>query len=69
MNHPNFIVSYQVDEPISRVKNQGSHMFEKYLNIQGFLVKSLKNKTALKSTGKSLKGLEKSLNFTIYCRI
>ena len=48
---------------------QGSHKLEKYLNIQGCLVKSLKIQSALKSTGKSLKGFEKSLNFTIYCRI
>ena len=39
---------------------------EKYLNIQDCLEKSLKIKFALKSTGKTLKGLEKSLNFTIY---
>ena len=37
-----------------------------YLNIQDCLEKSLKIKFALKSTGKILKGLEKSLNFTIY---
>ena len=50
---------------------QGSHRLEKYLNIEGFLKKSLKTKTALKSTGESLQGLEspwKSLNFTIFCR-
>ena len=41
----------------------------KYLNIQDCLEKSLKIKFALKSTGKTLKGLEKSLNFTIYRRI
>ena len=35
--------------------NQGSHMLEKYLNLEGFLEKSLKMKYALKSTGKSLK--------------
>ena len=29
---------------------------------------SLKIKSALKSTGKSLKSLEKSLNSTIFCR-
>ena len=46
--------------------NQGSHRLEKYLNIQDCLEKSLKVKFALKSTGKTLKGLEKSLNFTIY---
>ena len=42
---------------------QGSHRLEKYLNIQDCLEKSLK------STGKTLKGLEKYLNFTIYRRI
>ena len=41
--------------------------FEKYLNSEGFLEKSLKIKSALKSTGKSLKSLEKSLNSTIFC--
>ena len=48
---------------------QGSHRLEKYLNIQDCLEKTLKMKFALKSTGKTLKGLEKSLNFTIYRRI
>ena len=47
---------------------QGSHRLEKYLNLKGFLEKSLKIKYALKSTGKSLKGLEKSLNSFIFCR-
>ena len=47
---------------------QGSHRLEKYLNIECVLEKYLKIKYALKSTGKSLKGLEKSLNFTILCR-
>ena len=46
---------------------QGSHRLEKYLNIEGFLEKSLKTKFALKSTGESLQYLEKSLNFTIFC--
>ena len=37
---------------------QDSHWLEKYLNLEGFLIeKSLKVKTALKSTGKSLKSL------------
>ena len=36
----------------------GAHRLEKYLNLEGFLEKSLKNKPALKSTGKSLKVLE-----------
>ena len=43
-------------------------MLEKYLNLEGFLEKSLKIKSALKSTGKSLKSLEKSCNPTILCR-
>ena len=44
------------------------HRLEKYLNLEGFLEKSLKIKFALKSTGKSLKSLEKSLNSTIFCK-
>ena len=47
---------------------QGSHSLEKYLNLEGFLENSLKIKFALKSTGKSLKSLEKSLHSTILCR-
>ena len=43
--------------------DQGSHRLEKYLNIQDCLEKSLKIKFALKSTWKTLNGLEKSLNF------
>ena len=43
-------------------------MLEKYLNLEGFLEKFLKIISALKSTGKSLKSLEKSLNSTIFCR-
>ena len=49
-------------------QQQGSHRLEKYLNLDGFLEKSLKTKSALKSTGKSLICLEKSLNSTIFCR-
>ena len=45
--------------------NQGSHRLEKYLNLEGFLEQSLKIKSALKSNGKSLKSLQKSLNSTI----
>ena len=48
--------------------NQGSHGLEKYLNLDGFLEKSLKIVSALKSAGKSLKVLEKSLNASIFCR-
>ena len=40
-----------------------------YLSLEGFLEKSLEIKSALKSTEKSLKGLEKSLNSSIFCRI
>ena len=36
---------------------QGSHSLEKYLNLEGFLEKSLKIKHTLKSTGKSHKGI------------
>ena len=45
--------------------HQGSHRLEKYLNLEGLLKSPLKVKYALKSTGKSLKGLEKSLNSSI----
>ena len=47
---------------------QGSHRLEKYLSLEGLHEKSLKVKYALKSTGKSLKCLEKSMNSTIFCR-
>ena len=46
----------------------GLHRLEKNLNLEAFLEKSLKIKSALKSAGKSLKSLEKSLNSTIFCR-
>ena len=46
---------------------QGLHRLEKYLNLEGFLEKSSKIKSALQSTGKSFKSLEKSLN-SIFCR-
>ena len=45
---------------------QGSHKLEKYLNLEGFHEKTLKIKSALKSTGKPLKSLEKSLSSTIF---
>ena len=47
---------------------QGLQRLEKYLNLEGFLEKSLKIKSAMKSTGKSLKIFEKSLNSTIFYR-
>ena len=49
-------------------KIQGLHRLEKYLNVEGFLEKSLKIKLALKSAGKLHKGLEKLLNPSIFCR-
>ena len=48
--------------------SHGSHRLEKYLDMKGFLEKSLKMKYALKSTGESRWGLEKYLNFTIFCK-
>ena len=39
----------------------GSLRFEKYLNVKGFPEKSLKIKSVLKSTGKSLKSLKSPL--------
>ena len=42
-------------------------MLEKYLNLEAFLEKFFKVKCALKSTGESLKSLEKSLNSTKFC--
>ena len=48
--------------------DQASHRLEKYLNIEGFLEKSLKIQYALKSTEKSFECLEKSLISSIFCR-
>ena len=63
-----FIILIQIliERPVSI--QHGSHRLEKNLNLEGFLEKSLKIKYVLKSTGKSLKCLEKSLNFSIFCR-
>ena len=47
---------------------QGLRRLEMYLNSEAFLEKSLKIKSALISTKTSLKSLEKSLHFTIFCR-
>ena len=55
-------------EQVISSRAQGSHRLEKYLNLKGFIEKSLKIKYVLKSTGKSLKSIEKYLNFTIFCR-
>ena len=46
---------------------QGSHRLEKYLNLEGFLEKSMKIKYALKYW-KITQSLEKSLIFKIFCR-
>ena len=45
---------------------QGSHRLEKYMNLEGCLEKSLKIKSTLKSTGKSLNTLDIDLN---HCKI
>ena len=45
-------------EPFKNVMLQGLHRLEKYLNIQDCLEKSLKIKSAFKSTRKALKVLE-----------
>ena len=47
---------------------QGSHRLEKYLNLEGFLEKSLKIKYALKSTRKSCKGIKKVLEFFYFLK-
>ena len=49
--------------PASVCYSIGSHRLE----LEGVLEKSLKIKSALKSTGKSFKGLEKLLNSSIFC--
>ena len=54
--------NFAVFSPMSH-SLQGSHRLEKFLNLEGFLEKSLK-----KSTGKSCKDLEMSLNYSIFCR-
>ena len=53
---------------LDRLASQGSHRLEMYLNLEGFLEKSLQIKSALRITGKSLKSLENSLNSAIFCR-
>ena len=67
---PQIIMFYLIDveKYNEQCIRQGSHRLEKYLNLEGFLEKSLKIRYALKSTEKSLKGLEKSLNSSIFCR-
>ena len=43
---------------VNRQAVQDSHRLEKYLNLKGFLEKSLKIQSALKSTGKHSKALK-----------
>ena len=50
------------------LRSTGFPQARRSLNIEGFLEKHLKIISALKSTGKSLKSLEKSLNYTLFCR-
>ena len=47
-----FIYAEWHDLSLIWIKLQGSHRLENYLNLEGFLEKSLKIKSALKSTGK-----------------
>ena len=56
-NHKYKVQEYGFDKCNNNL--QGSHRLEKYLNLVGFLEKSLKIKSALKSSGKR----SKSLNF------
>ena len=58
-----FICSHQL-----QYKQRVRTGLKKYLNLEGFFEKSLKIKYSLKSTGKSLKCLEKTLNSSIFCR-
>ena len=67
-NHSDSLSGSQMNTYIFMEYRQGSHSLEKYLNLEGFLEMSLKIKSALKTTGKSLKSLDKSLNSTIFCR-
>ena len=53
---------------VGGLRSTGFAQALKVLELEGFLEKSLKIKSALKSTGKSLKSLEKFLNSTIFCR-
>ena len=60
-----FITEISLSFVLSDTKDaQGSHRLEKYLNLEG----SLEKKSALKSTGKALKSIEKSLISTVFCR-
>ena len=56
-----------MSEPWITLK-QVTHRLEWYLNLEGFLEKSSKIISAMKSIKKLLKSLEKSLNSTIICK-
>ena len=47
--YPAMVILLQSEWPRIMVNSQGSHRLEKYLNLEGFLEKSLKIKSALKS--------------------
>ena len=55
-------VSYFVFFMISAIMSQGSHKLEKYLNLEGFLEKSLKIKYALKVLENHAKALNSSIS-------
>ena len=59
---PKFSDTLEINNMNISLITQGTHRLEKYLNLEGFLEKSMKIKDALKSTGKSCKCLEKALN-------
>ena len=60
-------VKHSTTEPL-RSLIQGLYRLVKYWNMEGFLEKSLKIKSSLKITGKSLLGLEFFLILAIFCR-
>ena len=62
------LFNHKIQLIVSFNPSQGSHRLENYLNLEGFLEKSLKIKYAMKSTGKSCKGLEKFLNSSNFSR-
>ena len=49
---------FDVEAYLGPLQVQGSHRLEKYLNLEGFLKKSLKIKSVMKSTGYYSKALK-----------
>ena len=68
LNNTYFYLTLLEHQMSRSVLGSGFAQAWKLLEFRGFLEKSLKIKSAWKSTGKSLKSLEKSLNSTIFCR-